>query len=143
MTIDPYKSNMAAKVKFVKKRIVRARVVVVLEGTVENRGIQLIAPGSRCVRKGEIFEFMSSHENAKPGDTVNTVSYLGFAEVETAGVVRAGDLIQVNGKTIATVTGFDETHFPNHQNFVFKPLDSEKDFEHTFDLEEEIVFIQK
>ena len=55
---DPYKSGLAGSVRFVKKRIVEATVVVILKGTIQNRGLQLITPQSRCVREKEIFEFM-------------------------------------------------------------------------------------
>lgn len=141
MSVDPYKSSMASKIKFVKKRTVQARVVTVLEGTIENRGIELIKPASRCVRKNEIFEFMTTNDDVKPGETVNNVSYLGFAEIEIGGVLRVGDIIEVNGKKYGKIVGFDETHFPNHQNVVLAPIDKKKGFNHIFELEEQILFI--
>jgi len=141
MSLDPYKLNLAGKVKFVKKRIIKARIVVVLEGTIENREIQLIHPASRCVRKGEIFELLTTPEKVKPGDIINTVTYLGFAEVEIGGVLRVGDIVFSGKKKVGSVVGFDETHFPNHQNIVLKSLD-ESSISHVFKLEEEIIFKQ-
>jgi hypothetical protein len=139
MSVDPYKTGVASKIKFVKKREVVARVVTVLEGTIDNRGIELIKPASRCVRKGEIFEFMTTTEKVKPGDIVNVVSYLGFAEVEVGGVIRIGDVVLVKGKKLGRVVGFDETHFPNHQNIVLSPINIKSGFNYAFELEEEII----
>lgn len=143
MSVDPYKSNIAAKIKFAQKRVVRAKIVVILEGTVENRGITMIPQGSRCVRKGEIFEFMTTPEKVKPGDTVNNVSYHGFAEVSVGGVLRVGDTLCAGFQKLAKIVGFDETHFPNHQNVVLTPIPADKPFGYNFFIEEEISFVME
>ncbi|MFQ5789573.1 MAG: hypothetical protein ACE5JI_03765 [Acidobacteriota bacterium] len=119
--MDPYKTKMASKVRFIAKRPVKASFVVRLEGTIENRGLELISPGSRCVRKGEIFELICTAEGgAKPGGRVDSATYLGFCEVVQSGVIRANDLVEINGKHYGRVGGFDETHAPNHLNVVLK-----------------------
>lgn len=118
---EPYKSGMAGAVKFVAKRPVTATVVVVLKGTIKNRGLSLIAPHSRCVREKEIFEFMvAEDEDAAPGSVVNNVRYLGFAEVTTGGSLLVGDGVLLDGRRLGRVLGFDETHMPNHQNVVLR-----------------------
>ena len=117
--VDPYQADMAAQVRFVDKRPVWASVVVVLEGTIENRGLELIHPASRCVRRGEIFELICTAEpSAKPGGRVDRATYLAFCEVEQAGVIRVGDTVKMAGQVLGRVAGFDETHAPNHQNIV-------------------------
>lgn len=117
--VDPYQSKMAAQVRFVDKRPVRASVVAVLEGTIENRGLELIHPASRCVRRGEIFELICTAEpSAKPGGRVERATYLGFCEVQQAGVIRVGDAVTLCGRFLGKVAGFDETHAPNHENIV-------------------------
>jgi len=121
---DPYKSGMAGSVKFAKKRPVEAIMVVVLKGTIENRGLQLISPKSRCVREKEIFEFMIAEDkDAAPGKIANTVRYLGFAEVDIGGSITVGDRVLCDGELLGWVVGFDETHMPNHQNIVLRGSD--------------------
>jgi hypothetical protein len=118
---DPYKSGLAAAVRFVKKRPVEAAVVVVLKGVISNRGLKLIDPRSRCVREKEIFEFMIAEDpEAAPGRIVNTVRYLGFAEVQEGGSLCVGDRVLCDGELLGWVAGFDETHIPNHQNIVLR-----------------------
>ena len=118
---DPYKSGLAGTVRFVKKRPVEAAIVVVLKGTISNRGLKLIDPRSRCVREKEIFEFMIAEDpEAAPGRIVNTVRYLGFAEVQEGGSLCVGDRVLCDGELLGWVAGFDETHIPNHQNIVLR-----------------------
>jgi uncharacterized protein DUF6917 len=118
---DPYKSGLAGAVKFTQKRTVVASVVVVLKGTIENRGLQLINPGSRCVREKEIFEFMIAEDDGMgPGKIANTVKYLGFAEVRIGGSLRIGDKVFCDGELLGWIVGFDETHMPNHQNVALR-----------------------
>ena len=127
---DPYKSGMAGAVKFVEKKVVKASTVVVLRGTIRNRGLQLINPRSRCVREKEIFEFMVAEDlDAAPGKTADNVRYLGFAEVFEGGSICVGDKVYLDGALLGIVSGFDETHMPNHQNMVLKDLENTADVE--------------
>jgi len=139
---DPYKSGLAGAVKFHEKRIVRARVVVILKGTIKKRGLQLITPQSRCVREKEIFEFMIAEDkDVGPGKTADTVRYLGFAEVERGGSIRIGDKVLLNGETLGQVVGFDETHMPNHQNVVLRGLENTPSVESRMKLESNMEFL--
>jgi len=141
--VDPYQANLAAKVKFTQKRVVKGRFVVVLEGTIENRGIELIHPGSRCVRQGEIFELICTDEQtARPAGRVDRATYLGFCEVVQPGVLRVGDRVEIHGQAIGRVAGFDETHFPNHQNVVIKTDSDKTPPSVSYGLEDEIAFVQ-
>ncbi|MBN1900972.1 hypothetical protein JW926_06555 [Candidatus Sumerlaeota bacterium] len=141
---DPYKTGMASSVRFLKKRIVKAGVVVVLKGTIENRGLRLISPQSRCVREKEIFEFMIAEDaGVCPGGTANTVRYLGFAEVVTGGSIRVGDKVLCDDRILGYVAGFDETHMPNHQNIVLMGAENATETEEKMNLESRIEIIQE
>lgn len=141
---DPYKSGMAGSVKFLKKRIVKATVVVILNGTIQNRGLHLISPRSRCVREKEIFEFMvAEDEGVGPGGTADTVRYLGFAEVAIGGSIRVGDKVLSGGRLLGYVAGFDETHMPNHQNIVLMGAENTREIEEKMVLESELEFHQE
>ena len=141
--VDPYQADMAAQVRFMDKRPVRASVVAVLEGTIENRGLELIHPGSRCVRRGEIFELICTAEpSAKPGGRVDHATYLGFCEVQQAGVIRVGDTVELSGQVLGRVAGFDETHAPNHQNIVVGVSPEMIPPPIRYGLEDEITFAQ-
>ena len=138
---DPYKSGLAGAVRFTKKRIVKAGVVVVLEGTIKNRGLTLINPRSRCLREKEIFEFMVAEDrDVGPGKKADTVRYLGFAEVLVAGSIRVGDRVICDGDLLGHVAGFDETHMPNHQNIVLSGAENASLVEEKMGLESVLEF---
>lgn len=141
---DPYKSGLAGEVRFVKKRAVEAVVTVVLKGTISNRGLKLIDPRSRCVREKEIFEFMIAEDpNAAPGGVVNTVRYLGFAEVQEGGSLCVGDKVMCDGELLGWVVGFDETHIPNHQNIVLRGSEKTATIEQRMNLDSLLEFIME
>lgn len=100
-------------------------MVVILDGVKKKRGLFLIAPRSRAVKKNEILEIISTKErNAAPGSIVNKVAYIGFFDVDNSGVIVTGDDVYIKKKLIGKVIGFDDTHMPNHQNIVlYSPKD--------------------
>ena len=101
------------------KSDVKGNLVVVLRGSFEDRGLELIKPMSRCVQKHEIHELiLSDEQNIGPGSTVNKISYLGFVEILQGGVLITGDGLFWNEERIGYIAGFDETHMPNHLNIV-------------------------
>ena len=118
MVSDPYKSGKFKSNPYYEKSDVEGRLVVVLDGMMDNRALELITPISRCVCKYDIHELIFTDEQGKPGDIVNKIAYLGFLEIERGGVIIAGDIVELNGVVIGTLAGFDETHMPNHQNIV-------------------------
>ena len=121
MSKDPYQSNMFKKANpYYKKNTVRGRNVVVLSEYFDNRGLQLIRPISRAVKQHDVHEMIITDESAQPGDTVNRIAYLCFVEITSSGVILRGDDVRINGKSVGEISGFDETHMPNHLNIVIK-----------------------
>lgn len=122
MGTDPY----ARKDGFIKnpyhsKRRIEGELVVVLQGTLPDRGLELIKPKSRALLKGEIHELiLTDEQEAGPGSTVNNIAYLGFVEIQVGSVVLVGDPLIINGVQVGTIAGFDEVHMPNHINIVVK-----------------------
>ena len=101
---------------YVNKRDVLGRVVAVLRGVTDQRGLELAAHRSRAMPAGEIHELMLTDEAAALGSTVQRVALLAFFEVSQGGIVLAGDQAEVGGHALGLVVGFNETHMPNHLN---------------------------
>ena len=121
MAQDPYSAGMLKKNLYVKRTPVTGRVVAVLEGCLENRGLQLISPPSRAVLRHEIHELILTDETeAGPGGKVERIAYLGFFEVAEGGIIRAGDAVIIAGRKVGVIAGYDETHMPNHLNIILK-----------------------
>ncbi|MGW1031257.1 DUF6917 domain-containing protein [Streptomyces antibioticus] len=99
------------------KRAVHATVVKVLTHRREDRGMRLEEFTSRCVRVGEVHELVTTDQaGSPPGARIDRVGFLGFAEIQGAGVLDRGDEVWVDGRLVGTVLGFDACHFPNHYN---------------------------
>jgi len=119
--IDPYKEGLFSKDPYVQKREINGQLVVILDGKMDNRNLNLITPISRVIKANEIHELIITDEfSAGPGSIVNSIAYLGFFEVEQGSVVVAGDQVLLDTVLIGTIAGFDETHMPNHLNIVIK-----------------------
>ncbi|WP_211293655.1 DUF6917 domain-containing protein [Lentzea kentuckyensis] len=99
------------------KRPISGALVKLLFHERTERGMKLIAEQSRCVRAGEVHELVTTdHSGLIGGDTVDRVGFLGFVEIDGAGVIDVGDDVLVGEVRIGVVAGFDECHFPNHYN---------------------------
>ncbi|MEU6820924.1 hypothetical protein ABZ921_09865 [Streptomyces atriruber] len=99
------------------KRTVHATVVKVLTHRRVDRGMRLEEFTSRCVRTGEVHELVTTDQaDDPPGSRIDRVGFLGFAEIQRAGVLDRGDEVWVDGRLVGTVLGFDSCHFPNHYN---------------------------
>jgi len=117
--MDPHASGLVTKNTYSSKRKIQSSVVAVLQLEMEGRGLNLIKPISRAVKKNEIHELIVTDEKeAKPGAVVNQVSYIAFVEISQGGVIVVGDEVYWNNKLLGTVAGFDDTHMPNHQNII-------------------------
>jgi hypothetical protein len=101
---------------YVAKSDVLGRIVLVMRGVTDRRGLLLTAFRSRAVPSGEIHELMTTDTAADLEDTVDRVALLGFFEVIAGGVLLVGDSVQINGRPVGEIIGFNETHMPNHQN---------------------------
>lgn len=121
MTIDPYKSGKFKSNPYAKKSDVGGPLAVVLDGKMNDRGLSLIVPISRCIKKDEVHELiLTDEETARPGAGVNRIAYLGFFTAEQSGVIVEGDEVTLNGQVVGHLAGFDETHMPNHLNIVIR-----------------------
>jgi hypothetical protein len=117
--MDPYASGLVTKSPYGPKRIIQSSVIAILQIEMEGRGLNLIKPQSRALKKNEIHELIiTDEEEAKPGAVVNRVSYIAFIEIYRGGVMVVGDEVYWNNNFLGTVAGFDDTHMPNHQNIV-------------------------
>ncbi len=117
--MDPYQAGFFSSNPYAAKTEIRGKLVVVLQGKLEQRGLNLINPISRAVQKNEIHELIITDEmEAGPGSRVDRIAYLGFMEITAGGVVVVGDELTCQGKVIGKIAGFDETHLPNHLNIV-------------------------
>jgi hypothetical protein len=138
---DPYKEGKAKPTFYTAKRAVTGTIVAVLDAKMENRGLYLIAQASRALRRGDIVELVTTDEaNAAPATTVNRVAYIGFAEIESGGMVLIGDGLTIGRQHIGEVCGFDETHVPNHMNIVIRTAERRTGAERTIALSTPIEF---
>ncbi len=121
---DPYAAGKFSTNPYAKKSDVTGQLVAVLDGRMENRGLSLITPPSRCVCRQQLHELILTDEAAAgPGAVVNRIAYLGFFEVTEGGVLLQGDKVWLDSSPVGIVAGFDETHMPNHLNIVIKTTD--------------------
>jgi hypothetical protein len=124
------------------KRAVHGVVVKVLRHRRDDRGMRLEPYASRCVRRGELHELVTTdHEHSDA--RVDRVGFLGFAEITVAGVIDRGDEVRIGGRLVGTVLGFDACHFPNHYNIVIRATDPATGTELGLAVETEVRFRQR
>lgn len=103
---------------FVAKREILGRWVAVFEHARRDRNLKLSSLATRCVRAGEVHEFLVC-ATADSTSVIDHVGYLGFGEFLCAGVICIGDELWLSEQDVfGRILGFDETHMPNHQNVV-------------------------
>ncbi|GAB2773448.1 DUF6917 domain-containing protein [Amycolatopsis magusensis] len=106
------------------KREVDGVLVKVLLHRRDERGMSLEPHASRCVRRGEVHELVTTdHRETEAGARIDRVGFLGFAEISCAGVLDRGDEFWLGDTLIGTVLGFDACHFPNHYNILITRAD--------------------
>jgi len=101
---------------YASRRDLVGRIVTVLRGVTDKRGLEIGDLRSRAAPRGVIHELMTTDEDARFGATVNRVALLCFFEVEAGSVILVGDEVYSGNTLLGTVAGFNETHMPNHQN---------------------------
>jgi hypothetical protein len=118
---DPYKRKLVNHDFYHSKVDIVGKVVVVLDGKLDNRELNLIQPISRAFAQHTIIELIGTDEqDAAPGNVVNNICYIGFVELQNSGVILTGDKVFWNDKEIGEIAGYDDTHMPNHQNTIIK-----------------------
>lgn len=118
---DPYKRKLVNRDFYHSKSDITGKFVVVLDGKLDNRELNLIQPISRAFSQHTIIELIGTDEqDAGPGSIVNNICYIGFVELLNSGVMLTGDPVIWNDKEIGTIAGYDDTHMPNHQNTIVK-----------------------
>lgn len=116
----PYDFRRITPGVYGERRQVEGEVVALLHISFQDRGLRLIETKSRAVRLNEIHELMITDEDAAPGGGADRVRAIAFFEVSKSGLIVVGDKVSVVNKTLGTLTGYDETHMPNHMNIVVK-----------------------
>lgn len=102
---------------FSEKTTIVASLVAVMDHRRHDRALAVSDFKTRCVRRGEIHEFLLCEPPNDRG-SIDDVTYLGFAEIQTPGVIAIGDSVVVGEEQVGTIYGFDDTHMPNHMNIV-------------------------
>jgi hypothetical protein len=103
-----------------RKIAVQGRVVKLLSHRCDRRQLRLDF-GSRCVRAGDVHEMITTTDpHIKLGETIDAVGFLAFVEITSAGVIEFGDSVEVGGRRVGAVIGFDGSHWPNHLNIIIR-----------------------
>ncbi|SEC15247.1 hypothetical protein [Streptomyces sp. TLI_105] len=97
---------------------VTAHWVAVMRHRRNDRALVPAPLRTRCLRAGEIHEFILCRPGTDRAEPMNEVSYLGFAEISRGGVLEVGDELYAGNRLVGTVHGFDEIHLPNHYNIL-------------------------
>lgn len=105
---------------YVSSSPVVGRVVAVLRGVTDRRGLALAGHRSRAVPAGVVHELMITDEDARLEGRVDRVALLAFFEVVEAGVILLDGAVRIGETQVGAVAGFDETHMPNHQNICLR-----------------------
>ncbi len=137
--MDPYKTGMFKTNPYAKKEPICGNLVVVLDGKFDGRGLKLIPQPSRCLLLNEVHELILTDEDAKPNNIVNEIAYIGFFVVKKSAIVVVNDHVEVEGKNLGVIAGFDETHMPNHYNIVVKSDKRNSGLEMGFELGDEVI----
>ena len=118
---DPYVNQLLDQnLPCREKPPVEAQVNTVLHARADKRGMELCPYPSRAVLKYEIHELIITADEAGPGKLVNRIAYLCFFEVLNSGMLWVGDRLEINGRTVGTLAGYEFAHMPNHMNIIIQ-----------------------
>lgn len=107
------------KLRYTAKRDVEGELLYIFCMRADNRYMQLETLASRALCTGEVHELIvSCSAQLAPGKEVPDVAYVGFFEVDQAGIAEVGDEVFVGDRLLGRLVGFDLTHMPNHLNVV-------------------------
>src|SRR4051812_37525310 len=105
---------------FSEKIRIRGRWVAVMNHACNDQGMVLNAFRTRCLKQGEIHEFVVCRQDPAVGGLIDTVAYLGFGEIVVGGVVEVGDPLYLDEELIGKIVGFDDTCMPNYFTIVIR-----------------------
>ncbi len=106
---------------YADKSPVVGHFICLFDAYANNRQLGLTPHPSRVIPKHQIHELvMTDESDAGLGKTVNRIAYLAFFEADEGGVILVGDKVEVDGREIGTVAGFDLTHADNHINICIR-----------------------
>lgn len=101
------------------RRDFKGEMVVILNGKLDDRKLQIEHHYARALCKHQIHEMITTDEkNIVLGQEVNRVGYIGFIEVQEGAHVILGDKVYINDTYVGEVVGFDDIHMPNHMNII-------------------------
>ncbi len=121
MSKEPHGAGILDKYPYAAKSDVTGRLVCLLDARSEERGMELVIHPSRALCRNEIHELaVTDDAAASPNSVVDRVAYLAFFSIEEGGVVLVGDKVEVAGKEVGEIAGFDVTHAPNHMNVLLR-----------------------
>lgn len=136
---EPHTGGLPPRDFFASRRPVGGKLVAVMQGRLDGRGLQLILQPSRAVCRSEVHELIVSTEHGiGPGSTVNRVTYVGFIEFDLGGVIYIGDTVRIGNVEIGRIAGFDSTHLPNHMNIVIAAAELKSGLERGLSLEQAV-----
>lgn len=139
--MDPYQQGLIPSDIYFSKRNVGGKIVSIMNAYLNNRQLKLIDEPTRAFRKYDLVEIIATKEKRHPGETVNSIAYVGFIEIKSGGIIRVSDKFKINERTIGKVIGFDATHFPNHYNLIIHVTDLATGYEIGLNLEDKAEFI--
>ncbi len=118
---DPFKAAVRPGPPDYPRLAPAGRLVAVMKVQFTRRGLSLIRNNTRAIRRWDIHELLITDETtAEPGGRVDRVAGLGFVELTEGGMLAEGDRVEIAGRLVGTIVGFDESHMPNHQNIVLR-----------------------
>jgi hypothetical protein len=101
------------------KRRVEGSLVKVLARRAEDAGLELDGQSGLCVRVGDIHELVTTdHDRSAPGTRIDRVGYLGFVEIDRAGVIDRYDEVLVGAHRVGIVLGFDSGRESGHPSIL-------------------------
>lgn len=119
------------------------KFVAVMGHSHMGRGMILSEYNTRCVQRGEIHELVLLKEEADGQVNFQDAWYLGFVEFDTSGVIAKGMTIEIFGKAIGQLVGFDTTHEPNHYNLLVSTPNPIIGTDLGVELEDNCLFVMK
>lgn len=144
MKKEPHLTAPTLGKSYYKKRDIQGEMVSIADSRRENRGMELIIQKSRALSAGQIHELaVTSKQNISPGSILDSVAYLGMMEIKIGGLIVIDDEVIINGELIGKVTGFDETHYPNHINIIIRVNEMKTGHQMGLDVGTNIKFVSR